>query len=319
MKYSLKMISGERKIKYWQAPMDPTEIYDHPGKSKMGMDLLPVYENQVAKGNLIKIDPTTEQNMGVRTITIKRKKFTRTLRTVGIIEYDEQNVYVVSSKISGWVEQLRVNATGQPVRKGQTLLKIYSPDLVTTQQEFLLALQNKQNTENSSLPELRQSADALLQASLKRLLYWDIPQSQIRQLEKSGKVQKLLMSGDNPSAFYDEPTAMMNYAIARGVPAEDIQPDFAGRRTYDTCYRAKAIFRLDSAVLVTQDFHLPRALFTCRVLGIDAVGVVADLQSYDVRSLAWSQGREILASAKALPDVILQKPAPVLGDSIPIN
>jgi len=184
--------TGKGKILYWQAPMDPTEIYDHPGKSKMGMDLLPVYENQVAKGNLIKIDPTTEQNMGVRTITVKRKKFTRTLRTVGIIEYDEQNIYVVSSKISGWVEQLRVNATGQPVRKGQTLLKIYSPDLVTTQQEFLLALQNKQNTDNSSLPELRQSADALLQASLKRLLYWDIPQSQIRQLKKSGKVQKLL-------------------------------------------------------------------------------------------------------------------------------
>ncbi len=184
--------TGKGKILYWQAPMDPTEIYDHPGKSKMGMDLVPVYENQVAKSNLIKIDPTTEQNMGVRTMVVQRKNFSRTVRTVGIIEYDEQNIFVVSSKISGWVEQLQANATGQPVRKGQTLLKIYSPDLVTTQQEFLLALQNKQNAANSPLPELRQSADALLQASLKRLLYWDIPRDQIKQLEKSGKVQKLL-------------------------------------------------------------------------------------------------------------------------------
>ncbi len=139
------------------------------------------------------------------------------------------------------------------------------------------------------------------------------------QLYQAGKVQKLLMSGDNPTVYYDEPTAMMNYAIARGVSAEDIQPDFAGRRTYDTCYRAKAIFQLDEVILVTQNFHLSRALFTCRALGIDAVGVPADLQPYGIRSLAWSQAREILASARAFPDVILRHPSPVLGDPIPIN
>ena len=139
------------------------------------------------------------------------------------------------------------------------------------------------------------------------------------QLYHAGKVQKLLMSGDNPTPFYDEPTAMMNYAISRGVPAKDIQPDFGGRRTYDTCYRAKAVFQLDAAVLVTQNFHLSRALFTCRALGLDTVGVPADLRPYGVRALTWSQGREVLASAKALPDVILQRPAPVLGDPIPIN
>lgn len=139
------------------------------------------------------------------------------------------------------------------------------------------------------------------------------------QLYQAGKVQKLVMSGDNRFANYDEPSHMMAYAIERGVPAEDIQPDYAGQRTYDTCYRAKAIFQLDSAVLVTQDFHLPRALFTCRSLGLDAVGVSADLQPYHWRSLTWSRARELPATFAALLDVLRRQPAAILGDPIPIE
>ena len=139
------------------------------------------------------------------------------------------------------------------------------------------------------------------------------------QLYQSGKVKKLLMSGDNRFAHYDEPGRMMDYAISRGVPAEDIQPDYAGRRTYDTCYRAKAIFQLESAVLVTQDFHLPRALFTCRNLGIEAAGVSADLRTYHPLSIRWSKTREFLATIQALFDVIRQPPASVLGEPIPLN
>lgn len=139
------------------------------------------------------------------------------------------------------------------------------------------------------------------------------------QLYHAGKVQKLLVSGDNRFEDYDEPSQMMAYAIERGVSPEDVQPDYAGRRTYDTCYRAKTIFQLDSVVLVTQDFHLPRALFTCRSLGVDAVGVSADLQAYSQRSIRWSTVREIPATLVALFDVIRRQPAPVLGEPIPIN
>ncbi len=138
-------------------------------------------------------------------------------------------------------------------------------------------------------------------------------------LYEAGKVDKLLVSGDNSTAEYDEPSAMMAHAIARGVPAEDIQPDFGGRRTYDTCYRAKHVFQLDSAILVTQEFHLPRALFTCEALGIDAVGVIADRRPYDPRSVAWSESREVPALVVALLDVIRQAPAPVLGEPIPLD
>lgn len=138
-------------------------------------------------------------------------------------------------------------------------------------------------------------------------------------LYKAGKVQKLLMSGDNSTLEYNEPEAMAAHAIALGVPAEDIQPDYAGRRTYDSCYRAQAIFQVESLVIVTQAFHLPRALFLCNQLGIPSVGVAADQSRYDPRSLAWSETREVPATFFALLDVIRRAPPAVLGDPIPIS
>jgi SanA protein len=111
---------------------------------------------------------------------------------------------------------------------------------------------------------------------------------------------------------------MMDYAIAQGVPAGDIQPDFAGRRTYDTCYRARAIFRVESAILVTQRFHLPRALLLCNQLGIDAIGVAADRRTYAPRSIAYSETREIPALFAALFDLLRRAPPPVMGEPIPI-
>ncbi|MCP4425347.1 MAG: hypothetical protein GY803_12700, partial [Chloroflexi bacterium] len=136
-------------------------------------------------------------------------------------------------------------------------------------------------------------------------------------LYHNDKVQKILVSGDNRFENYDEPGAMMAYAIEQGVSPDDIQPDYAGRRTYDTCYRAKSVFQLDSAILVTQQFHLPRALFTCQRLGIDAVGVAADLRPY--RDARWYEVRETWATAVALWDIMRQLPAPVLGDPISIE
>ncbi|MFH1906686.1 MAG: ElyC/SanA/YdcF family protein, partial [Chloroflexota bacterium] len=96
----------------------------------------------------------------------------------------------------------------------------------------------------------------------------------------NGKVEKLLMSGDNRFVEYNEPGAMREYALSLGVPDEAIVLDYAGRRSYDTCYRAKAIFGLERAVVVTQGFHLPRVLYTCNALGLEAVGVEADRQRY---------------------------------------
>jgi len=139
------------------------------------------------------------------------------------------------------------------------------------------------------------------------------------QLYHAGKVQKIIMSGDNRFAYYNEPAAMMAYAIERDVPPEDIQPDYAGRRTYDTCYRARDVFLVDAPILVTQKFHLPRAILTCRALGLDAVGVSADRRWYGYGALGWSSVRELAATLRATLDIILRRPAPVLGKPIPVN
>lgn len=185
---------GKGKILYWQAPMDPTEIYDHPGKSKMGMDLIPVYENDVraGAGGVITIDPATVQNMGVRTATVQKQDFNRTIRTVGIVKYDESKLFTVNSRISGWIEKLYVDYTGEMVQSGQPLLEIYSPELVTTQQEYLLALQNLKSVQGASFASLQEGAQSLLKAARKRLDYWNIPPSEIQRLEKTGKVRKTL-------------------------------------------------------------------------------------------------------------------------------
>ena len=138
------------------------------------------------------------------------------------------------------------------------------------------------------------------------------------ELYFAGKVKKLLMSGDNRFLDYNEPGAMAAYAVSLGVPEEDIVLDYAGRRTYDTCYRARHIFGVQEALLVTQSFHLPRALYLCNSLGVQAVGVNADLRTYLRRSHFIWQLRETPATLVALWEVHISRPEPVLGNPEPI-
>ena len=133
-----------------------------------------------------------------------------------------------------------------------------------------------------------------------------------------GKVEKLLMSGDNSSQYYNEPGAMRDYALSLGVPDEDIVLDYAGRRTYDSCYRAREIFGIDKLIVVTQAFHLPRALFLCNAFEIEAYGVTADDDNYNRRDYVFWWVREILASSVAVSDVFIAQPEPILGQPEPI-
>ena len=138
------------------------------------------------------------------------------------------------------------------------------------------------------------------------------------QLYFDGKVEKLLMSGDNRFVDYNEPEAMRQYARSLGVPDEAIVLDYAGRRTYDTCYRARHIFGVESAILVTQKFHLSRALFTCNALGVKAMGVEANNYYFLKRSRLYWNIREQFATVTAFWDVYFKKPLPVLGEPEPI-
>ncbi len=138
------------------------------------------------------------------------------------------------------------------------------------------------------------------------------------ELYFSGRIEKILMSGDNRFLDYNEPGAMRQHALELGVPDKALVLDYAGRRTYDTCYRAKAIFGLSEAILVTQNFHLPRAIYTCNLLGLPSVGVASDRQPYRKASMLYWSVRELLATSAALWDVHVTHPLPVLGEAEPM-
>ncbi|MBN1963626.1 MAG: YdcF family protein [Anaerolineae bacterium] len=130
------------------------------------------------------------------------------------------------------------------------------------------------------------------------------------QLFRDGRVDHLLMSGDGRESSYDEPEVMARYAVANGVPEAAITLDRLGLRTYDTCYRARDVYHARQVVLVTQEYHLPRALFTCELLGLDAVGFSADQRTY--RNATWYDFRELLALPVAAWDVLM-RPVPTGG------
>jgi len=133
-----------------------------------------------------------------------------------------------------------------------------------------------------------------------------------------GKVEKLLMSGDNRVVNYNEPAAMRDYALELGVPNEAIVLDYAGRRTYDTCYRARDIFKVKKALLVTQKYHLFRALYICNNLGVQSMGVIADRRDYHQISLLHWKMRELPAAIVTIWEIHITKPIPVLGEPEPI-
>ncbi len=138
-------------------------------------------------------------------------------------------------------------------------------------------------------------------------------------LYNRGVVNKLLLTGDNRFIDYNEPEAMRQTALQLGVPDSALVLDYAGRRTYDSCYRAREIFGVSRAILVTQAFHLDRALYLCDALGLDSIGVVADRRDYTASSRTWWSIRESVATVAAWLDVNVLKPTPVLGEKIPIN
>ena len=135
----------------------------------------------------------------------------------------------------------------------------------------------------------------------------------------SGKVEKLLMSGSMQHLTYNEPESMRQYALSLGVPDEAIVLDYAGSRTYDTCYRAKAVFEVSDALLVTQKFHLPRAIFLCDSLGLEVLGVEAKStrQAWRGSPLIWNT-RELLATVVAFLDLYITQPKPTLGEPSPL-
>ena len=181
---------GERRILYYRNPMGLPDTSPVPKKDSMGMDYIPVYEGEES-GNTVRISPEKVQLLGVMTSPVERRPLTRTVRAVGTVQVDERGQYAVAPKFEGWIEKLHVNTTGEAVRKGQPLMEVYSPELVSAQQEFLIAQSGRQTLAGGGT-EARQGLAALSQAALERLRNWDIGEAQLERLRRTGEVTRTL-------------------------------------------------------------------------------------------------------------------------------
>ena len=191
--------TAEKKVQYWVDPMHPAYKSDKPGKAPdCGMDLVPVYaeEATAVKTNLpegsIQISPEKQQLIGVQYGEVRYQSVSKTLRTVGRLTYDETKITHVHTKNEGWIEKVYVDFTGKQVKRGQPLISLYSPELLQTQQEFLLARRGRDELSTSPFHEAVNASESLYQAARKRLELWDITEEQISELEKSGKPGKAL-------------------------------------------------------------------------------------------------------------------------------
>lgn len=189
----------ELKVLYWQDPMHPAYKSDKPGKAPdCGMDLVPVYETGAGQTmadlpeGAFQISPEKQQLIGVQYGEVAYKPAIKTLRTVGRLTYDETKIVRIHTKVEGWIENVYIDFTGKEVKKGQPLISIYSPDLLQTQQEYLLALKGRDELSESPFREAVAGSESLLQAARKRLELWDISDEQIDELEKAGKPNKTM-------------------------------------------------------------------------------------------------------------------------------
>ncbi|MCB2156261.1 efflux RND transporter periplasmic adaptor subunit [bacterium] len=212
----------EREILYWRAPMDPTYIRNEPGKSPMGMDLVPVYADDVAGGPTIRIDPVTEQNMGVRYDVVRRGPLDKSVRTVGTIAYDEQSIGTVTTKIDGWAEKVYVDSTGTQVHEGEKLFDLYSPELYSAQEEYLVALRNLETAEANDSERTAELARSRSRSARERLLFFDIGEDQIDALRKEKRLQKTLPINARLTGIVTKKNVQEGDHLKAGQPAYTI-------------------------------------------------------------------------------------------------
>lgn len=185
----------EKKALFYRHPMNPSMTSPTPQKDEMGMDYIPVYEEEGKTEEVpgtVRISPEKIQKIGVKSAVITRRSLRRVIRTVGRIAPDERKVFSISAKVGGWVEKLYVNRTDQMVSHDEPLLELYSPELVSAQEEYLLAFRAVEKVKDSPYPEIRENAESLLAATRMRLKYWDISEDQIKSLVKDGKITRTM-------------------------------------------------------------------------------------------------------------------------------
>lgn len=193
---SPKEAKMEKEVLYYRNPMNPAITSPSPAKDEMGMDYIPVYDDQQSGrqkiSGTVTIDPVMEQNIGVRTSVAKLEVLNRHIRAVGRVDYNEELLYRIHPKVEGWVEELYVKKSGEQVEKDTILLSIYSPQLVASQQEYLIAINNLNILKNSPFEDIRRGAEELVKSSKRRLQFFDVPKHQLDDLTQNHIVKKSL-------------------------------------------------------------------------------------------------------------------------------
>ncbi|MDE2711091.1 MAG: efflux RND transporter periplasmic adaptor subunit [Acidobacteriota bacterium] len=187
-------MEDDREVLYWRAPMDPNFISDRPGKSPMGMDLVPVYADEAGDqpAGTVRLDPGFVQRIGVRTTPVERRDIAQTIRTVGTLAHNDKQIAWVGTKYDGWIENVAVNYLGETVEEGQALFDIYSPQLVAAQTEYLHATHYAERLDASQFPDVAERARSLVESARARLRYWDITDEQIAMLEQEQTPRRTL-------------------------------------------------------------------------------------------------------------------------------
>lgn len=217
---------GERRILYYRSPMDPSVHSDKPAKDSMGMDFVPVYEDEVRRGastvpgrSTVTLSRERRSLLGVRSEVVRETRIDRTIRTIGRVATDERRVAHVHTKFEGYVERLYVDFTGKFVKQGDPLLSIYSPELIATQHEYLLALRARNELGASQIPSVARGGASLLEAAKERLLLWDISPADIAELDRTGTVRRAFDLHADVSGFVTVKNVVQGMRV---MPADTI-------------------------------------------------------------------------------------------------
>jgi Cu(I)/Ag(I) efflux system membrane fusion protein len=208
---------AERKILYYRNPMGLPDTSQVPKQDSMGMDYTPVYADEEVSNNQVKISNDKVQKLGVKTEQVLSRKMVNTVRAVGQLQFNEQRLSTVTTKFEGYIEKLYVNTTGQPVKRGQPLMEVYSPELVSAQEEYLIAWNGRQSLSNGTTESLV-GVGQLADSALKRLRNWDISEAQLQRLKKDGKATRTLTMYSPANGVVLEKTSVQGMRFMPGEP-----------------------------------------------------------------------------------------------------
>jgi membrane fusion protein, copper/silver efflux system len=183
---------GQGRILYYRHPMGLPDTSPVPKKDSMGMDYVPVYASEAQDDGSIKISLAKVQRLGVRTEQVQVRSLSRIIRAVGTVQMDESRLAVVTTKFEGYIEKLHVNTTGQPVRRGQPVMQVYSPELVQAQQEYAIALRSSRSLSPDADAAVRVTVQTLIDGALQRLRNLDFPADELERLQREGTANRLI-------------------------------------------------------------------------------------------------------------------------------